>query len=255
MKLVVVGCAGSYPGPDSAASCYLLEEEVDGRTWRLVLDLGNGSLGQLQRYCDPRDIDGFAISHLHPDHCLDLTSYVVLSKYHPDGAYGPVPIHAPLGAAAYLAAAGGPGGEPPHENLEFGVWEDQPTAEIGPFRITATPVDHPVPAFGLRIETPTGVVAYSGDTGPTDVLVDVARDADLFLCEASFVESGTNPPHLHLTGAEAAHFAQAAGVGRLLVTHIPAWTSATEVESDVRGAWEGPFDLVQAGSTYHLPTH
>ncbi len=53
MRLTVVGCSGSYPGPDSPASCYLLESEHEGRTWRILLDLGNGALGALHRYADP----------------------------------------------------------------------------------------------------------------------------------------------------------------------------------------------------------
>jgi ribonuclease BN (tRNA processing enzyme) len=68
MRLTVVGCSGSMPGPDSAASCYLLE--ADG--FQLVVDLGNGALGGLQRYTALSRIDAVALSHLHADHCLDL---------------------------------------------------------------------------------------------------------------------------------------------------------------------------------------
>ena len=52
MRMTVIGCSGSYPGPESSASCYLLEAEHEGRTWRVLLDLGNGALGSLQRYAD-----------------------------------------------------------------------------------------------------------------------------------------------------------------------------------------------------------
>nr|MBA2717467.1 MBL fold metallo-hydrolase [Propionibacteriales bacterium] len=71
MKLTVVGCSGSLPGPESAASCYLLEAPYEGRTFRLLLDLGSGALGPLQRYADLAAIDAVALSHLHADHCLD----------------------------------------------------------------------------------------------------------------------------------------------------------------------------------------
>ena len=67
MRLTVIGCSGSFPGPDSPASCYLVEH--DG--FRLLLDLGNGSLGVLQRYIALDEIDGIALTHLHADHCLD----------------------------------------------------------------------------------------------------------------------------------------------------------------------------------------
>ena len=80
MRLTVVGSSGSYPGPHSSASCYLLESEYDDRTWRVLLDLGNGALGSLQRYADPLSIDAVMLSHLHADHCLDLCGYYVLRK-------------------------------------------------------------------------------------------------------------------------------------------------------------------------------
>ena len=81
MRLTVVGCAGSFPGPDSPASCYLLE--ADG--FRLVIDFGNGSLGALQKYTSLFDIDAVCLSHLHADHCVDLYSYSVARAFSPAG--------------------------------------------------------------------------------------------------------------------------------------------------------------------------
>ena len=92
MRLTVIGCSGSYPGPDSAASCYLVEAPHAGRTWRILLDLGSGALGTLQRYLDPLDVDAVFISHLHPDHFFDISGYYVLRKYHPTGAQSPIPV-------------------------------------------------------------------------------------------------------------------------------------------------------------------
>ena len=71
MRLTVVGCSGSYPGPDSPASCYLVEADQDGRTLRMLLDLGSGALGRLHRHADPLSIAGVFTSHLHPDHFIE----------------------------------------------------------------------------------------------------------------------------------------------------------------------------------------
>ena len=253
MKLTVIGCAGSFPSPDSPASCYLVEAPFEGRTYRLVIDLGSGALGNLQRACDLRDIDAIVISHLHADHCFDLSGFYVVSKYHPDGALDRIPVLAPAGAGDYLATAYGiqdPVGM--SEQFDFRDWQDGGTVELGPFAVTSILVDHPVPAYSIRVATEAHSLVYSGDTGPTESLVDLAGGADLFLCEASFVESADNPPNLHLTGAEAGDYATRAGVGRLLVTHIPAWTDRAEVESDVKTTWNGPYELVTAGSTCQL---
>jgi ribonuclease BN (tRNA processing enzyme) len=253
MKLTVIGCAGSFPGPDSPASCYLVEAPFNGRTYRLLIDLGSGALGNLQRVCDLRDIDAIAISHLHADHCFDLSGFYVVSKYHPDGPLDRIPVLAPAGAADHLASAYGildPIGMT--EQFEFRDWQQGGTVQLGPFAVTSVLVDHPVPAFALRVVADGHTLVYTGDTGPTETLVELASGADLFLCEASFVESAVNPPHLHLTGSEAGTYATRAGVGRLLVTHIPAWTDRAEVESDVKATWDGPYELVTAGSAYQL---
>jgi ribonuclease BN (tRNA processing enzyme) len=254
VKLTVIGCAGSFPGPDSPASCYLVEAPFEGRTYRLLIDLGSGALGNLQRVCDLHDIDAIALSHLHADHCFDLSGFYVVSKYHPDGALDRIPVLAPAGTGDFLANAYGidePVGMT--EQFDFRDWQDGGTVQLGPFAVTSVLVDHPVPAYAIRVATDEHSLVYSGDTGPTEVLVDLAAGVDLFLCEASFVESATNPPNLHLTGAEAGDYATRAGVGRLLVTHIPAWTDRAEVESDVKTTWEGPYELVTAGFVCHLP--
>jgi ribonuclease BN (tRNA processing enzyme) len=104
MRLTVVGCSGSFPGPASAASCYLVEATgADDRTWRILLDLGSGALGPLQRYTSLYDVDAVLLSHLHPDHCLDLTGLYVALKYRPAGPAPAVPVHGPTGTAQRLA--------------------------------------------------------------------------------------------------------------------------------------------------------
>ena len=254
MKLTIVGCAGSYPGPDSPASSYLVEATHEGRTYRVLLDLGNGALGGLQRVVDDlRDIDAIAISHLHPDHCLDMCGFYVVRKYHPEGGFKSIPVFAPAGAADYLAGAYGiHDGAGMTGQFDFHDWDESAPVEIGPLTITVARVDHPVPAFAIRVTDGVRTLVYSGDTGPTDALAAFVEGADTFLCEASFVESIDNPPNLHLTGAEAGTYATNAAVGRLLITHIPAWTDREEVARDVKSTWDGPFELVTAGATYGI---
>ena len=106
MKLTILGCSGSAPGPDGPASSYLVEH--DG--FRLLLDLGSGAFGALQRHLDPAEVDAVVLSHLHPDHCLDLTALVVHHRYGPPaGALPPVPLLGPAGTRDRLARAYDPG--------------------------------------------------------------------------------------------------------------------------------------------------
>jgi ribonuclease BN (tRNA processing enzyme) len=82
-------------------------------------------------------------------------------------------------------------------------------------------------------------------------LVSVAEGADLLLCEASFEEGPANPPGLHLTGRQAGEHAAAAGVGRLLVTHVPAWVDAEAQLADARTAFAAA-ELVAPGAVFDI---
>jgi len=252
-RLTIVGCSGSYSGPDGPASCYLLEAEANGRTWRIVLDLGSGALGALHRYADPLAIDAVLLSHLHPDHCIDMTGYHVLRRYHPSGPQPRIPVYGPEGTAARLAR-GYDLPEDPGLTGEFDFRTYGGPLEIGPFSIMPIEVVHPVTAFGLRVGAGGSTLAYTGDTGPCPQLDDLARDADVLLSEASFLdaEAATNPPDLHLTGGDAAELARRAGARRLLLTHIPAWYDSADVLADAMkvAGYDGAIALATPGAVH-----
>jgi ribonuclease BN (tRNA processing enzyme) len=250
VKLTIVGCSGSYPGPDAAASCYLLEEDdADGRTWRILLDLGSGSLGPLQRYTDVLAVDAVFLTHLHPDHCIDLCGYYVVRKYHPDGPQPTIPVFGPVGTAERMAAAYGMPPDPGMSGeFDFRVHGDPVT--FGPLVVDAVPVDHPVPAYGFRVSSGGRTLAYSGDTGPCPGLDALAEGADLLLAEASFRTVDHNPGGLHLTGAECGRAAQHGAVGRLVLTHIPPWFDPGLAVAEAKEEFAGPIDLAVAGATY-----
>ncbi|MCL3838816.1 MBL fold metallo-hydrolase [Aeromicrobium duanguangcaii] len=253
MRLTIVGCSGSFPGPDSAASCYLVEAPFEGRTFRMLLDLGSGALGPLQDFIDLRDIDAISLSHLHPDHCFDMSGLYVVRKYHPAGRPPRLPVYAPVGTDWQLSNAYGttaPNGMT--LPFEFRDVVDGFETTVGPFTMRAMRTPHPVEAYAIRLECEGRSLVYSGDTGFDPALTRFAAGADVFLCEASFVESADNPPDLHLTGAEAGRIATDAGVGRLLLTHIPPWTDRDEVEADLRTTYTGDFSLVRAGDVVQL---
>jgi ribonuclease BN (tRNA processing enzyme) len=242
MKLTVVGWAGSFPGPQSPASCYLVEHGDS----RILLDLGNGSLGALQRYADIYAVDAVFLSHLHVDHCIDLCSYYVARKYHPDGAHGRIPVFGPAGTADRMAAAYGLAPKPGmHDEFNFMRHDPDPTV-VGPFTIETIRVAHPVETYAIKVSAEGRSLVYSGDTGPTDALVSLSRGADLALFEASFVDGPENPAGLHLTGGQAAEHAMRAGVGRLLLTHLVAWNDSEQVRAEAAAVYDG--ELLVAGN-------
>ena len=251
----MLGCSGSLPGPQSPASGYLVEaDDAAGRTWRVLVDLGSGALGPLQRYADLRALDAILLSHLHPDHCMDLCGLYVALKYAPDGrARVRVPVHGPPGTAHRMARAYG---LPPlpgmSEEFDFRTWEDGVPVRVGPLAVTASQVAHPGDAFGIRIEHEGRVLAYSGDTDACDALGRVAADADLFLCEAAFQEGRDETRGIHLTGLRAGQAATAAGARRLVLTHLPPWNDPQEVVAEARAAYAGPIELACAGGVLQV---
>jgi ribonuclease BN (tRNA processing enzyme) len=252
LRLTVIGCSGSFAGPDAAASCYLVEttDEHD-RTWRVLLDLGSGALGPLQRLTDAAGIDAVFFSHLHADHCLDLCGYYVLRKYHPGGALPPIPVWGPVGVARRMARAYDLPKDPGMA-LEFDFHEYAGPVDVGPFRVEPVRVAHPVPAYGLRVTAHGRTLAYTGDSGPCDALDRLADGADLLLAESSFRHDDDNPVDLHLTGHEAGEVAARNDLQRLVITHVPPWYDVADMVAEAAQVFDGEILAAAPGATYDV---
>lgn len=263
MKLTIVGCSGSFPGPASPASCYLLTAHDGERPWRVLLDLGSGALGAVQKYMDLEDIDAIFLSHLHPDHCMDLCGLHVAVHWAPEGwNRDRISVYGPADTADRLATAYGLELDPGmHEDFDFKHWVEREPVTVGPFEVTPYSVNHPTPeAYALRIEVTefdgsgvdrTVTVAYSGDTDSCLGLEDAARDSHLFLCEAAFEEGRDDAiKDVHLTGKRAGEAATAANAKRLLLTHLPVWTDANKILEEARGSYDKDVSVAVAGVHY-----
>ncbi len=234
VSLTVLGCAGTYPGAARACSSYL----VQCQGYRLLLDCGNGSLCNLQQRVGLSDIDAVIVSHLHHDHVADIIGLYYGLRLHPDGPRS-VPVHGPAGTFDHLARL-----IDDRENFarhcRFSVAAAGDLLELGPFRVTLFEAAHPVETLASRIEVDGRVLAYSGDSGPTPQLSLAARDADLFLADATWLERNKPPlPNLHMTGAEAGAQAADAGTARLLLTHLFPATDPTEVAAEAADRYDG----------------
>jgi ribonuclease BN (tRNA processing enzyme) len=249
MRLTVVGCAGSFPGPNSPASSYLLE--ADG--FRLVIDLGNGALGALQKYAGLFDIDAVCLSHLHADHCVDLYSYSIARTYSPAGLQPAIPVYGPAGARERIALIHGAEGDAYGLIDRFTFETLRPGSfSIGPFDVTAEHMNHPVETFGFRFSYGGRTIAYTGDTGETDAVTRLARGCDLFLCEAAFLERPGLPPDLHLTARQAAGYAARADVGELVLTHLQPWIGADEALAEAAAVFDGKLATAVPGQVLNL---
>jgi ribonuclease BN (tRNA processing enzyme) len=262
MELTVLGCSGSGPAPDSPASGYLVR--AGDRT--LVLDLGNGTLGALQRHLDPFDLDALLLSHLHPDHCADVASLVVFRRYHPrppfDVTEHRLPLYAPREApdrlaSQYATSAAELAVTDLSDSLDFRVVTDGMRVEVAGCVVRTRRMDHVCEAYGLRLEHEGRSLVYSGDTGPCEGLVELASGADVLLCEASWPHiwpgsADPPPPGVHMSGRQAGEHAAGAGVGQLLITHVPAWFDGDELVAEAKDVFAGPVELVRAGGVYQV---
>jgi ribonuclease BN (tRNA processing enzyme) len=246
VRLTVVGCSGSAPGPASPASCYLVEH--DG--FSVLLDLGNGAFGSLTALADPARVDAVFLSHLHADHCLDVAPFIVWARYSGQGRGVPLPLYAPVGAERRLALAYDGDGDPIDDVFDVmaigpGEWQ------LGPFAVTTARTAHPVECYAIRLSAGGRSLVYTGDTGPCDEVVRLAAGADVLLAEAAHPDQPGLPPALHLTGREAGEHAAAAGVRRLLLTHVPAWVDAAAQLDAARRAFPAA-ELVGPGAGYDV---
>lgn len=249
MRLTVVGCAGTFPGPTSPCSSYLYEAEG----FRLLVDVGNGATGSLQSCCGLLELDAVVVTHLHGDHYLDLVNYTYVRRYHPEGAAPPLPVYGPPGIRAHLSSAFGPAFAAGLVDDVYRFTELAPgRRDIGPFQVEFRPMNHPVATFAMRISAGGGVVAYSADTGACAELVAVARGADMFLCEASYLDGQDNPPNVHLTGREAGQHAARAEVGRLVLTHLVPWGDRARTLHEGYDAFSGDVTLATTHAVFEL---
>ena len=255
MRLTIVGCSGSLPGPRSPASCYLVQAEHEGRDWNLVLDLGSGALGPLQRHIDPMAIDAVALSHLHSDHCLDLCGLHIMQKYCPTAtSRRRIPVYGPRGTGERMARAHDltpPDGM--ESEFDFHDLHDRAVLQIGPFTVTPYLVNHPVEAYGFRVEAEGQVLAYTGDTDTCDALKVLCHNASLVLADSAFIDGRDDAEGIHLSGSRAAQAAvDAGGVQRLMLTHIPAWNDPAVCRAQAATLWPGDVELAEPDAVHVL---
>lgn len=232
--LTVLGCSGTHAGAGQACSSYLVEH--DG--YRLLLDCGNGALANLQQRIDVSDLDALLLSHLHPDHFADVYGLYYALRFHPEGPLA-LPVYAPAGAERFIGQLL-PADARFGQVCRFAEAAAGDRLALGSLEVALFAADHPVEGLAWRIHAGEKVLAYSGDSGPTPALVDCARDADLFVCDATWLErDAPHPPGVHMTGAQAGAHAAAAGAKALLVTHVYPRIDRDEVAAEAAGAYDG----------------
>jgi ribonuclease BN (tRNA processing enzyme) len=237
MRMTVLGGCGAWPAAGQACSGYLVER--DG--FRLLVDPGYATVPRLLALVQPEQVDAVFVSHAHPDHCADLSP---LLRARTLAAEPPprLPVYSLAGAVDAVLAL-----DPPRmgaDGCTLHPLTPGAALEIGPFRAQTRLLPHSVPNLGLRLSAGGTVLAYTGDAAPHPDMVALADNAALLLAEASFPERlpTANIGNLSTAG-EAGEQATAAGVGRLLLTHLLPGADEQAALAAARHTYTGPVDL------------
>ncbi|MDT0345863.1 MBL fold metallo-hydrolase [Streptomyces litchfieldiae] len=246
MRLTVLGGCGAWPTAAQACSGYLVEYAG----FRLLIDPGYATLPRLLDHGTVDAVDAVLISHGHPDHCADLNPLLrarALGEAPPPA----LPVYAPHGAVDAVLALD----KPRMLADAYTLHEFRPgdRFDIGPFTTATWLLPHFVPNAGIRLTTPDAVFAYTGDTGPSPDIPRLARGADLFLSEATYVHEvpAADAAHL-LTARLAGRYAREAGVARLMLTHLWPGTKRESALEAAAEAFDHPIDVALPGLVTHL---
>ena len=240
MRLIVIGGSGGYPGQGRPCSGYLVE--ADG--FALLIDPGYGvatalSIGEWPAF------DAVVVSHAHPDHCADLNP-ILRARAWADPPLALLPVYALPGTLDAVLALDRP-------ELLAGSYllrDLQPGARqrIGPLQVLTAPLPHPRPNLGFRISADGRSLVYTGDCGPSEELVRLAGNADLLLAEASY--AGSVPAELVgslSSAADVGRQASAAGVQRLVLTHLMPTTDEADAVAEAARSFSGPIAVSRPG--------
>ena len=246
MQLDVLGSSGTAPTKDNPASGYLLRQA--GTT--IWMDAGPGTYMALLQLIDPAEVDAVILSHMHADHCSDLFALFHGLKY-VRGASASVPVVGPDGSTERLR--GFVQGGPDHALFEtFAVHEARPgeTLRFGDFVVTPQAAHHSVPAFAYRVEAGGGALGYTGDTGPSQMVVEHFSGAHTVMAEASLAAGNSYP--FHMTGRQAGELAAQVAAERLVLTHIPESIDAGDSAADAADIFRGELSLARPGDVYMI---
>ncbi len=245
MHLTVIGAGPAYSDrPGSAGACYLLE--AGGQS--LVLDLGHGAFSGLVRRIEPVELQAVLVSHLHPDHFIDLVPLRHYLRYQRVPAER-VRVIAPRALPDRLDGLHGTKefcrASLDIETLAPGVFL------VGDFTVEAASVVHDADSYAFRVsrtDHPGGAgLVYTGDCGRADEVLPLIRPGDTLLSEVSFGPGPTDPNAAHLDGPTVGRLAAATGPSRVLLTHLLMGCDPAATIASVKAHFDGPVVLVEPG--------
>ncbi len=244
LTLTILGCDGTYAGPGGACSGYLLRSA----TTSVWIDAGSGTLSALQRHVALADLDAVIVTHVHPDHCLELPVLRNALRF----GVGIEGLRVVSTAEVRDLVDQITGGAAPTFGWEVATSGD--SLDIGDLHCSFARTDHPVETLAVRVGHGGRSLVYTSDTGPRFTLAGLVLDGggvDLVLCEATLAaeREGDAP---HLSGRQAGTMAAAAGARRLVLTHLAPGSDPVARQAEAATTYDGPITVAIAGDTHEI---
>lgn len=242
ITLTVLGCDGSYSGPGGASSGYLVRSWESGTS--VWLDAGPGTFSNLQRFCDPLELSALVLTHEHADHFSDIENFLTAARWVLGFDRAPIPVFASAGVFSKLQ-------QDVDGILDWREIDSGNEADVGDLHLSFSRTDHPVTTHAVRIDSPSGALGYSADTGPGWSLEALGTELDLVLCEATYTSEFEGTAG-HMTAAQAAQSAKAASVRRLVVTHRWPTIPGEKILAEATEVFGRPVEQAVVGTGFSL---
>jgi ribonuclease BN (tRNA processing enzyme) len=251
MRLTIIGAGPAYSDePGSSGAAYLLREAADA----VLLDFGQGSFPRLAAAIEPSALAAVLVSHLHPDHFIDLVPLRHYLRYEFDPPRR-VKVIGPSALAERIDALHGQPGFSAAvlDCIALGTFGEAAFA-LGSLRAQARLVTHTDESYAFRIVAPSGGagLVYSGDCGRADDLAPLIAAGDTLLSEISFGAGPVAEGALHLDGPAVASVAAERRAGRVLLTHLQMGFDPAAAVASVRDGFDGPVELVSPGDEFPI---
>lgn len=258
MRLTVLGSGAACPGGGQNSSGYLVETDSDSGGHRILLDCGHGIASALLAERPDADIDDIFISHMHADHFVDVLALRFRLTRDMQGLPASerrISLHLPPGGRERLAKILDAVSFPEDFCANaFNVEEYDPGVSLRRGGVCVTPATaaHYIPGYALRVEANGSSLVYSGDTAPSAAVADLARGANLFICEAALDEPETGEVSGHCTPEQAAGMAAEAKAERLLLTHFWYGTDVQAFRQRAEKAGPTPVEIARDGARFDI---
>lgn len=243
MKLTILGCNAPFPNIDDACSGYLLSNEDT----TILMDCGHSVFAKLKSSMDINQLDAVVISHFHPDHYADLyaVKYVIRAALQTGMRSEPLPLFIP---------------KEPHDvfaywvkSQEFKVipLEENQEYKIKSMQVSAYAMKHPIPVWGIKVESGNRTIFYTGDTMFDDAL-DLPQNVSLLLGEVSFFakDSALAKKIGHMSTLDLASMAKKISPQLLVATHLWPEFNPEQIAAELKEYYGEEFAVAKSGKEF-----